>query len=44
MADLRNGLPGAAADAARAAYDQAIAACGNDVERAHLHERRRLLG
>jgi predicted RNA polymerase sigma factor len=30
--------------AARAAYDQAIAACGNDVERAHLHERRRLLG
>jgi len=26
--------------AARAAYDQAIAACGNDVERAHLEERR----
>ena len=26
-------------DAARAAYDQAIAACRNDVERAHLRER-----
>jgi RNA polymerase sigma-70 factor (ECF subfamily) len=30
--------------AARAAYDQAIAACGNDVERAHLAERRQSLG
>jgi predicted RNA polymerase sigma factor len=30
--------------AARAAYDQAIAACRNDVELAHLRERRRALG
>ncbi len=30
--------------AARAAYDQAIAACGNEVERAHLEERRQSLG
>ena len=30
--------------AARAAYDQAIAACRNDVELAHLRERRRSLG
>lgn len=30
-------------DTARAAYDQAIAACRNDVERAHLEERRQSL-
>ena len=30
-------------DAARAAYDQAIAACGNDVERAHLEQQRATL-
>ena len=30
--------------AARAAYDQAIAACGNDVERAHLQARLEALG
>ena len=30
--------------AARAAYDQAIAACGNDVERAHLQTRLEALG
>ena len=30
--------------AARAAYDQAIAACDNEVERAHLEERRQSLG
>jgi RNA polymerase sigma-70 factor (ECF subfamily) len=30
--------------AARAAYDQAIAACGNEVERAHLEARRQSLG
>jgi predicted RNA polymerase sigma factor len=29
--------------AARAAYDQAIAACRNDVELAHLRERRQSL-
>lgn len=32
------------ADAARAAYDQAIAACRNDVERAFLEEQRAALG
>jgi len=32
------------ADAARAAYDQAIAACRNEVELAHLRERRQSLG
>ena len=31
-------------DAARAAYDQAIAVCSNDVERAHLTEKRDALG
>jgi len=31
-------------DAARAAYDQAIAACRNEVEIAHLRERRQSLG
>ncbi|HXH78835.1 RNA polymerase sigma factor [Nocardioides sp.] len=31
-------------DAARAAYDQALAACRNDVESAHLRERRQSLG
>jgi predicted RNA polymerase sigma factor len=31
-------------DAARAAYDRAIAACRNDVELAHLEERRAALG
>ncbi|QBX56841.1 RNA polymerase subunit sigma-24 [Nocardioides seonyuensis] len=30
--------------AARAAYDQALAACANDVERAHLTEKRAALG
>ena len=30
-------------DAARAAYDQAIAACANDVERTHLTEKRAAL-
>ncbi len=30
-------------DAARAAYDQAIAACGNDVERVHLEAKRAAL-
>lgn len=31
---------GGQADAARAAYDEAILLCGNDAERTHLEERR----
>ena len=31
-------------DAARAAYDEAIARCANQAERAHLEDRRALLG